>query len=315
MNNRLIINKIRTFNECMSDGIRLIKSNGNTFINAFLNIILPIILTVSLFQILYQMYTLAELSNGNDSSVDQWGSQWGESLLINIGIIIMVMSLIIPLFIHMASLYKIKGNQAINYHELKQSFKSSYFKICIGSFCTLTMIYLPFIIGLLCFWIGIGLGMIMTFIGFLGSIYLYITYIFTPFIQYDQSLSWIASLRKGSELSRGQKGNIFGLLLIAHLLAWFLSVIFSLPSVWMAGFVTFTTDYDQNSQETIQNILLGATTLFAVLGSIFSKLYITSVLTVKYFDLDERLDGKSLRERIADINLEPEKLFENEGEY
>lgn len=299
----------------MSDGIRLIKSNGNTFINSFLNIVLPIILAVSLFQILYQMYTLAELSNSDNNSLDTWGSQWGESILINIGIIIIVMSLIMPLFIHMASLYKNKDNQAINFDELKQSFRSSYLKSFLSSFCTLVMIYLPVILGLLCFWIGIGLGMIMSFIGFLWSVYLYVTFIFTPFIQFDQQLSWLVSLQKATELSRGQKGDLFGLILVVHLLAWFLSVIFSLPSIWVTGFVTFTTEYADDAQKTIENILLGATTLFAVLGSVFSKLYITSVLTVKYFDLDERLDGKSLRERIANINLEPEKLFENEGEY
>lgn len=156
--------------------------------------------------------------------------------------------------------------------------------------------------------VGANLSIFLTgMLCFITILYLGIIFILnTPIVAFERIGTWEAFSR-ANYLIQQKWWSTFGLMIIFAIINYFLSLVFSAPSI----IITFLKIFKVGAGGT-GNIPIIISTIFATIGRVLISSLTYVALSFQYFNLVERRDGNSLKSQISDIGQK--KTFENEDE-
>lgn len=305
MDNELIVRKKRELGTIISDAFRLIFRN-----------LKPISYVLALY--VFLPFSIAFIGffmiQANMVNFDTPSLIIGGSLFLFFGIIATIHLGLICFSILRAG-QEMDANE-IDTTTLLRIFKGSYTRnLLFWGATTLFSILIFGVIGLL-FYIQPFLG------GLIGVVFvLFLMFYLYPIILYayrlyleDKTLSYSAAFQKGRLYTDSYWGSSIGVYFISGIVSNFVQYTFIIPFSIIALLLGTVTSIE-SSDSMMANPLMMAQYASMALG--FSYLFLFGYLTMflKSYDIEEKLYGNGMLEKIDKIGTVQESFFDNEGSY
>lgn len=136
-------------------------------------------------------------------------------------------------------------------------------------------------------------------------------------IQLMEGTSFVTTVRRCLQLIRGKWWSTFGLLFIIGLIAWLLTIAFSMP----IGIIAATMQTNRITPEVIKLYTLVLTAILSIGNIILMPVFLLA-LAFQYFNLVERKEGVGMRHLVDSIGGQPAATVsatayrpDEEGEY
>lgn len=307
----LQLRKKRQLGDIITDSFALIKYYFKPILRVFLLYILPfVILTGYCYGYFMQGFT----AKFTDNPVEALTSINPLVLILFLLGSMMTYGLLYTAIFGVMSLHE-KGTNDLDDGDYLSGFVWSNFIKVIGAFLFMYMILiLPILLAGLASIISPVLSGILIFILVFVLLYYAIPFSFIPFSSVIENSGYSEALTKAIRLSSGNWWSTFGILLVAGIIGYFLSFVFTLPMQMMTSFGQLS-DIDSESISQTTGIKYGLAGILAFIGNSASSIFVGFCLCLKYFDLVERNDGSGLAQRIDNLGDSDQKFYENEGEY
>lgn len=332
--NQLLLHRTRYFGDIIGDALKFMKINIRPIVRAFFTWVVP--LMVAPFLLIAMMGGLTDFmdffSFNTEANIFQGGfATYGLMMLWLLFFLFAYIVLnVIILGTYIA--YEENGNQIVTYEEVSANI-SRFFMNYLGSVVILILAWLLIItlIGFVSFLVvsifaggaavggggAVGIMVLLIFLGMLG-IFLFFMYFYTvlynfPFINMREGFDVGKSWSRCFYLIKGNWWVTFGVLFVASIITSIASYAFLIPFYIVMGFGAFSTA--ETGDPTWMILLAAIMLIVSQIGRAFLMMYVSSCMTMKYYDLLERKEGGSLAKEIESLGENNGSLFENEGEY
>lgn len=210
-------------------------------------------------------------------------------------------------------LESIKQKATINVMQrFKQMYKRNlryhiFLSFCIFLLCSPALILFLFLKWSVVGFIYLGvLGLLVLFFGFslYGFSYMY-------YLEHEDA-SLRQSFSKGFKYLKESWLKGLGLIMVSGVIFSFMTNVMFVP---LSLLFLLSNTFISNSDERIEFISVSLTILISALALSILTSYLITVLNLFYFDVIEHQEERNLRERIRNIAIRKNKLFNNEGNF
>ncbi len=303
---RIELKKKRSFSDVINATFAFIKQEYKLFWKMiFLYAGIPV-LVYSIFSTVYFRNTfnvlLKVISNPQQTQEFSQGFS-GEVILINI--LSIVMYLFFYGLTHSYIIHYTNNNNQVNSLQSVWSIFVHKFMSLLG-YSILTVFVISFgygIIFLLMSVLGnpfiIGIGAFATFI---ALFYILIIFSFILIIKINEDEPYLETIRRCFYLVKGHWWQTFGLIIIAAIIGWAISIVLTIPVtsyVTAKGFLSDTKNIDM-----LPAIIVSVA---STLTTIISTPILPLILSFQYYSLVDHKDNSSLMDRINNINQSSEQ--------
>lgn len=313
----LITLRKREFGEVIGDSFKVFFKNFKNFALGFLIFVMPIFLLSAIAVTILGGDALKSVVSGDSSSLldgDIVGFLAGFGIFY-IGLLVCYVFIYCVVYSGIKA-YRQNGDEKFEFGELKNNFFKYIIPVGVAYlFILFTIMGGSILIG------GLGVAIHPVFGGFLVVLLLPLIFYFSiicslmPFIRVEEDAGLMESFHRSRYLVKDNWWSVFGVYLVASLIASVISSIFSIP-YYIFIFMSALSGID-NGGEGIEKIgmTMAIYFLISILGSMFTSMYAQVAISLKYYDLVENKDNVNLNEKIDSLGNTNESFFENEGEY
>ncbi|MCW3784972.1 hypothetical protein [Plebeiibacterium sediminum] len=303
---RIELKKKRTFSDVLNATFVFIKQEYKLFWKMiFLYAGIPVLL-YSIFSTVYFRNTFNQIIK--IFSNPQQAQQYGQNLSGEV-ILIYILSIVMYLFFYGLTYayvvqYTNNDKKVSSIHSVWSLFTHKFGALLGYSLLTILMI-------------GFGYGIIFLFLGALGNpliigvvgfitilalMYVMIVFSFILIVKVNEDEPYLESVGRCFYLIKGHWWETFGLVIIAAIIGWALSLALTIPVtsyVTAKGFLS-----DSKSIDMVPAIIVSVA---STITTIISTPILPLILSFQYFSLCDHKDNASLIDRIKNINNNPEE--------
>ncbi len=303
---RIELKKKRTFSDVLNATFVFIKQEYRLFWKMiFLYAGIPVLI-YSIFSTVYFRNTFNQIIK--IFSNPQQAQQYGQNLSGEI-ILIYILSIVMYLFFYGLTYayivqYTNNDKKVDSLHSVWSLFTHK-FGALLG-YSLLTILMVGFGYGIIVLFIGAIGNPIITgivgFITFLVLMYVMIVFSFILIVKVNEDEPYLESVRRCFYLVKGHWWETFGLVLIAAIIGWALSLALTIPLttyVTAKGFLS-----DSKSIDMVPAIIVSVA---STITTIISTPILPLILSFQYFSLCDHKDNSSLIDRIKNINQSSEE--------
>lgn len=309
---KLQLPEIRDFGRVISDSFTLIIRNWKVLLSLFLYYVMPIFLLVSF--VVFQYGSSVDLFQAMDGGGEMPISMI-ISYIISYGGIILGLIVVYVIFFATAQAYHYEPEEKLTVADVNPYLRKSLAPTLIGF---LGMVGLILTFGLLCFLFAFVLGavggVLLFFLLMFPLIYAMLPLSFLPYVMVHEQIGFVDAFKRCFVIIKNNWWNTFGVYFVGSIISNFISGIFILPA-YIIFFVQLMSTVQSGNVNPESGPWFGFFMIMVTLGTLVSSIYTLSVQVLKYHDLAERADGKTIFDRIDNLGKKEVSNFENEGEY
>ncbi len=308
---RFEFEKVREFGDIIGDTFRFMIQNIKPFVSGFIVFVLPLFL-LGTWAMIPLIGPLRDLFI--DSSPFSLAMMSISSFLFMIGVLLGSLMLYALVFAI------VDAYQDYPEEDLTISILWKYIPNAIGKFLLVGLIFfvgLVLLVSVFSVLPAVFSPLIAAF-GIIAclpiSIYLFVRFIFTPYIYVREGLPLLDCFRQSAFLVQGDWWWTLLTMIVLSIISSLISYIFVLPATLYAGASSFLSAEAGDilaSPSPTAMILYG----LSMIGSLFVNAYSILGLVIYYYSQREKKEGTSILERINRIGEGRSNDFENEGEY
>lgn len=316
MNEKMALERRRDFGEILSDGFAFFKTHVKILSISFFKYVIPFILIGGFCYGYFFSDVLSGIGTG-DIDPDFIFSNILYLLLFLLSIMVGSSLLYTTVFgvahTDVATVDSSVGT-FVETDEVGRFVGSNFIKVLVANMAMIfAAIIPPMLLVVMATVLGPLFGVLIMFLIIFVIFYLVISWVFVSYIYVTEDLGLVDSFKRSRELVSGNWWSVFGLYIVASLIASVMSMVFQLPLQIIMGIGEFGVAAE-NSFWT-SKLALGILSTISFLGSMYANMYTVACLVMKYYDLREKKDGSGLRAQIDSFGQKKDTSFENEGEF
>jgi hypothetical protein len=306
--------KTRDFGDVIGDAIKILKENFGSLSLGFLIYVLPVVLIGGYLFILYGSKFLQLFFNpGAAQELDDPTAILSGLGIFYIGFILAFIMLYMLIYGFCMAYEDMEEGEKVTVEDIGNQIKANFLKLIAIFLVLISLAILPMIaIGA---FIGIAPGLAVLLILFFLFAYIYAFNVlqFVPYIFLREELGISDAIRRAFYLVKDKWWISFGIIIVASLIASFVSYIFAIPAYIMIFASAFSAMEGASSSS--PGLMMSLAFLLMIIGSLFCSMYSVLAQVLQYYNLVELKESHRLEDRIDEIGNDPDSMFENDGEF